>query len=139
MKEKKPQTIKHLNPHISSTVKLGHCHGTVKPGISLNSRLRRKKNRYTVGELHNLRRSGGSANQLQPLSGLDHLVGHQAISHGVVGNKRGVKLQANTTVRCPEGQALRKPHPHTFGNTKFGAKHRRRSSRFGALGNYRRR
>lgn len=46
----------------------------------------------------------------------------------MVGNKRGVKIQASTTVRCPGASAV--PHPHTFGNTKFGFKH---SSRFGTL------
>lgn len=46
----------------------------------------------------------------------------------MVGNKRGVKIQASTTVRCPWASAV--PHPHTFGNTKFGSKH---SSRFRTL------
>lgn len=40
-------------------------------------------------------------------------------------------MQANTTVRCPGANSA--PHPHTFGNTKFGAKLRCYSSRFRAL------
>lgn len=49
----------------------------------------------------------------------------------MVGNKRGVKTQANTAVRCPRASPA--PHPHTFGNTKFGAKLRCHSSRFRTL------
>lgn len=49
----------------------------------------------------------------------------------MVGNKRGVKTQANTAVRCPGASPA--PHPHTFGNTKFGAKLRCHSSRFRTL------
>lgn len=49
----------------------------------------------------------------------------------MVGNKRGVKTQANTTVRCPRTSPA--PHPHTFGNTKFGAKLRCHSRRFRTL------
>lgn len=46
-------------------------------------------------------------------------------------NKRGVKTQANTAVRCPRASPA--PHPHTFGNTKFGAKLRCHSSRLRTL------
>lgn len=63
-------------------------------------------------------------------AGLNHLVGNNTISR-VVGNKRGVKIQASTAVRCPRASLA--PHPHTFGNTKFGAKVRCHSSRFRTL------
>lgn len=49
----------------------------------------------------------------------------------MVGNKRGVKTQANTAVRCLRASPT--PHPHTFGNTKFGAKLSCHSSRFRTL------